>query len=272
MIRSALILAMFVGGAAAVFSAHFALAAQSASSPFEVVSVKRAGSGTFPVGPEARPGGAFLATNVALERVIRFAYNLPDYQIVGGPAWVRDERFDIEAKAGRDVPTEELRRMVQALLADRFRLVIRREQREMPIYTLLHARDDRRLGSNMRQSPADCGSPTGPKETMEERRTPNGGVTTRRTCAAMAALISSLSGALQSPVDDQTMLTGRWDSELSFTGERRRGADAASAAGDPNDAPALFTALQEQLGLKLEADRGPVEVLVIDSVERPTPD
>ena len=88
----------------------------------------------------------------------------------------------------------------------------------------------------------------------------------------MARLVSSLASALQSPVDDQTTLTGRWDSELSFTGERRRSTDAAAAARDPNDAPALFTALEEQLGLKLDSARGPVEVTVIDSVERPTPD
>ena len=142
----------------------------------------------------------------------------------------------------------------------------------MPIYTLVMARADRRLGSNLRQSSADCGSSTGPKETREERRTANGSVTTRRTCAAMAGLISSLSTALQSPVLDRTGLTGMWDIERSYTGERRRNADAATVARDPNDAPALFTALEEQLGLKLEPSRGPVEVLVIDSVERPTPD
>ena len=85
----------------------------------------------------------------------------------------------------------------------------------------------------------------------------------------MTSLVSSLSSALQSPVDDKTALTGRWDSELSFTGERRRGADPAAAARDLNDAPALLTAVQEQLGLKLEARRGPVEVLVIDSAALP---
>jgi uncharacterized protein (TIGR03435 family) len=272
MIHSALILAMCVAGVAAVFSAHVALAAQSRPSAFEVISVRRGSSGTFPVGPEPRPGGTFVSTNVALDRVIRFAFNLPDYQIAGGPAWVRDDAFDIEAKAGRDVPEDEVRRMVQALLADRFRLVVRREQRDMSIYTLVLARADRRLGSNLRQSPADCSSPDGSKETTQEQRTANGGVATRRTCAPMARLISSLSSALQSPVRDQTGLTGMWDSELSFTGERRRNTDPATAARDPNDAPALLTAVEEQLGLKLEPARGPVEVLVIDSVERPTPD
>ena len=271
MIPAAVILAVVVGAVAGL-SAQDVPVAQSASPAFDVVAIRRATSGIFPVGPEARPGGTFIATNASVERVIRFAYNLPDYQIAGGPAWMRDDPFDIEAKAGRAVPAEEVRRMVQALLADRFRLVVRREQREMPIYTLVVARADRRLGSNLRQSPAGCGSPNGPKETREERRTANGGVATRRTCARMATLLSIFSSALQSPVRDQTGLTGLWDIELSFTGESRRSADPATVARDPNDAPALFTAVEEQLGLKLEAARGPVEVLVIDSVERPTPD
>jgi uncharacterized protein (TIGR03435 family) len=270
MIRQAVILA-FVGSAEVLWAQSVPVA-QSAPPKFDVTSVKRGASGVFPIGPEARPGGAFLATNVTPESVIRFAYNLPGYQIVGGPAWIGTERFDIDAKAGRDVSAEELRQMLQALLADRFRLVARREHREMAVYTLLRARTDGRLGPNLRQSAADCASGDGQFGTLEERRTVNGGVQTRRRCAPMARLVSSLASALQSPVDDQTTLTGRWDSELSFTGERRRGADPAAVARDPNDAPALLTALQEQLGLKLEPARGPVEVLVIDSVERPTPD
>ena len=267
MTRAAVILGV-VGGMAAL-SAQGVPAAQPAPPAFEVTSIKRGAPGVFPDGPEARPGGVFLATTATPESVIRFAYGLPSYQVAGGPAWTRTERFDFEARAGREVPVEELRRMVQALLADRFQLVVHREPREMSVYTLLRVRTDGRLGPNLRQSPADCPGQFG---TMEERRTPNGGVTNQRTCAPLQGLISTLSSALQSPVDDRTGLTGRWDSELSFTGERRRGADPSVAARDPNDAPALFTAVQEQLGLKLEPARGPVDVLVIDSVAMPTPD
>jgi uncharacterized protein (TIGR03435 family) len=246
-----------------------ALAAQSPKFAFEAASVKPNVSRSFPVGPEARPGGAFVATNITLESNVRFAYNIRAYQLVGGPDWMRTERFDIDARAGRDASPEEIRRMVQALLEDRFQLVIRREQREMPTYALLPARSDQRLGSNLRQSAADCVRPDGRGDTLEERRTVNGGVETRRTCTLMAALVSSLSDAVQAPVDDRTGLAGRWDYELSFTGERRRNVDAATAARDPNDAPALFTAVQEQLGLKLEAGRGRVDVVVIESAARP---
>lgn len=251
-------------------AAVVALAAQSPQPAFDVVSIKRNVSGSFPVGPEARRGGSFVAINLTLESIVRFAYALPSYRVVGGAGWVRRDRFDIEARAARDASSEDIQRMVQALMAERFHLVTRREQREGPIYTLLLARSDKKLGPNLRPSAADCAKPVGRGETMEDMRTPNGGVSTQRTCAPLAALVSSLSTALQAPVDDQTALTGLWDSELSYTGERRRNVNAAAVAQDPNDAPALFTALQEQLGLRLESRRGPVDVLVIESAAQPT--
>jgi uncharacterized protein (TIGR03435 family) len=245
------------------------LAAQSPPS-FDVVSIKRNVSRAFPVGPEARQGGSFVVINATLERIVRWAYDLPQYRVVGGPDWVRSDSFDIEARAGRDLSSDQMQTRVQALLKDRFQLVVRREQRQLPIYTLLLARDDKRLGPNLRASAASCEKPAGSGETMEEQRTPNGGVRTQRTCATIAVLVSSLSTALQAPVEDRTALTGLWDSELSYTGERRRNISAAAAPQDPNDAPALFTALQEQLGLKLETGRGPVDVLVIESAAQPT--
>jgi uncharacterized protein (TIGR03435 family) len=206
-----------------------------------------------------------VATSATLVWLVRFAYDLPDYRLIGGPDWVRSVRFDVEARAGRDASAEEVKRMVQALLKDRFQLVVRQERREGPIYALVAARSDKRLGPNLRPSTGDCAQPV-----HEERRTPNGGVSTQRTCTPIAELVSAFSNALQAPVNDQTGLTGLWDSELSYTGERRRSTNAAAIAQDPNDAPALFTALQEQLGLKLESARGVVDVLVIESAAQPT--
>jgi uncharacterized protein (TIGR03435 family) len=258
-----LVVALIAGGA-------IASAAQTPEPAFEVVSIKRNVSGSFPVGPEAREGGSFVATNATLVRIVRFVYDLPDYRVVGGPEWARNQRFDVEARAGRDASAEQIKRMVVAVLKDRFQLAVRREQREGAIYALLVARGDRRPGPNLRPSAAGCAAPAGRGETMEETRTPNGGVSTQRTCAPMAVLVSSLSDALQAPVEDKTALTGLWDSELSYTGERRRNANADVVARDPNDAPALLTALQEQLGLKLESGRGPVDVLVIESAAQPT--
>jgi uncharacterized protein (TIGR03435 family) len=254
-------LALMVGSAAA-------LAAQSSEPAFEVVSIKR-NLGSFPVGPEARQGGSFVATFASLETIVRFVYDLPSYRVVGGAEWVRRDRFDIEARAGRDASADDIKRMVLAMLKDRFQLVVRRETREGPIYALVMARSDKRPGPNLRPSAADCAAP-GRGETMEDRRTPNGGVSTQRTCAPMSVLVSSLSNALQAPVEDKTTLTGLWDSDLSYTGERRRNVSAEAAARDPNDAPALLTAVQEQLGLRLESARGPIDVLVIESAAQPT--
>jgi uncharacterized protein (TIGR03435 family) len=247
-----------------------ALTAQSPETGFDVVSIKRDVSGAFPVGPEARRGGSFVAINATLERIVRFAYDLPEYRVIGGPDWARSTRFDVEARAARDLSADQIKTMVQALLKDRFQLVSRREQREGAVYALLMAHDDKRLGPNLRPAAAGCAAPTGPGAKMEERRTPNGGVATKRTCATMAVLTSILADGLQAPVDDKTSLMGLWDYELSFTGQRRRAATAAAAAQDPNDAPVLVTAVQEQLGLKLDAGRGPVDVLVIESATQPT--
>jgi uncharacterized protein (TIGR03435 family) len=258
-----LVVAMIAGGVVAQ-------AAQPPKPAFEVASIRRSVSGAFPVGPEARRGGSFVATSATLAWLVRFVYELPDYRLVGGPDWVRRDRFDVEARAGGDASREEIQRMVLALLEDRFQLVIRQEQRQGPVYTLVRARSNNQVGPNLRASAAGCAAPGGPGEKMEERRTPNGGVETRRTCASMSALVANFSNALQAPVDDKTALMGMWDFELSYTGERRRNANAAGVAQDPNDAPALFTAVQEQLGLRLESGRGPVDVFVIESAAQPT--
>ena len=245
-------------------AASFALAQSQAPEPaFEVVSIKR-NVGSFPVGPEARQGGSFVVTFASLETLVRFVYDLPSYRVVGGAEWVRRDRFDIDARAGRDASADEIKRMVLAMLKDRFQLVVRQEKREGPIYTLVVARGDKRLGPNLRASTGDCSKPV-----WEEQRTPNGGASAQRTCAPMSELVSILSNALQAPVEDKTGLTGRWDFELSYTGERRRNVSAETVARDPNDAPALLTAVQEQLGLRLDRAQGPIDVYVIDSAAQP---
>lgn len=239
-----------------VVGAVLVLNAQSLPT-FDVVSVKPNTSGTFPVGPEARRGGSFVATNVTLVRLVRFAYGLPEYRVAGGPEWIRRDRFDVEARVDREATAAEIQQMVQALLRDRFQLVARPQQRQGSTYTLLINGDGKRPGPTLRRSTGNCMESGDSGEIQEERRTPNGGVATRQTCVSMAALASSLSDALEGPVEDKTGLTGRWDYELAYTGRRRTNVDAAVAARDPNDAPALFTAVQEQLGLRLEAGREP---------------
>jgi uncharacterized protein (TIGR03435 family) len=261
---------------------------------FEVASVREntADDGKIMIG--IQPGGRFNAVNVPLWDLIRQAYGLQRSQIIDAPDWTETARFDIIAKAEGDIPrmtpgapAGALNFMLQDLLEERFKLRAHRETREMPIYALTAARPDRKLGAGLRASTADCaamrgrggrGMAAGPQLQGERpacgmRMAPNqilaGGV-------SMAQLSQVLSQLSQRSVVDRTGLEGNFDIDLTFTPERLpQGAPPPGApplpAIDPNG-PSLFTAVQEQLGLKLESDRAPVEVLVIDHVERPTPD
>lgn len=184
------------------------------------------------------------------------------------------ERFDVIAKAEGDVPQAApntvgpVHVMLQALLIDRFKLVMHHEQREQPIYALVVARSDGRLGPQLKPSSLDCQrrtlpAPDGPRCGLraEVGQFKGGGVT-------MLTFASALSSMLQQAVVDRSGLEGSYDLALAFT------PDQPGGRGAPPDAtaPSLFTAMQEQLGLKLTAQRGPVDVLVIDSAERPKED
>ena len=213
------------------------------------------------------PGGSYNASNVTLPVVIRFAYDIQDYQLAGRPGWMQSERFDIAARAGRDVPNAELRLMVQSLLADRFKLTVRREQREMAQYALVHARSDGRYGPDLLRVPVeDCSSPEA-RATASARPAPaamSGGSAISGSCGPISAIARILGGRVGAPVADKTGLSGNWSFLIRFRSDDLAAPDA--------NLPSLFDALQEQLGLKLERTRGPVEVLVIDSVQLPTPD
>jgi uncharacterized protein (TIGR03435 family) len=273
-------------------------AAAAGGQTFEVASVKPNTSGDVRVMFGMRPGGRFTATNVPLRELIRMAYGLQNVQVQGGPDWIGSERFDVVAKAEGDLPPmapggtpNPLLLMVQSLLSERFKLAVHRETREMPIYALVMARSDKRPGPQLRQSESDCaalmaarrgaagGPPPPPPLKPGERpqcgmfmgmaRIAAGGVPTTQ-------LAMSLSQRVGRIVVDRTGLSGMYDFEVDFTPDQLPQGPPPPGAPplppiDPNG-PSLFTALQEQLGLKLDPERGPVEVLFIDSVERPTPD
>jgi len=261
---------------------------------FEVASVRQntADDGKVMIG--IQPGGRFGAVNVPLWDLIRQAYAVQRTQIVGAPDWTETTRFDIVAKAEGDIPRAgpgapigPLNFMLQDLLEDRFKLRAHRETREMPIYALVPARSDRQLGAGLRVSTVDCaamrgrggpaGSPPGPPPPGQRplcgmRMGPH---EVAASGVLLVQLTQVLSQLTQRIVIDRTGLTGNFDIDLSFTPERMPQGPMPPGVTlppiDPNG-PSLFTAVQEQLGLKLESDRAPVEVLVIDHVERPTPD
>ena len=249
---------------------------------FEVASVKPNKTGDPNSALRLQPGGRIVATNVALRLLIRNLYNVQAEQIAGAPDWIESERFDIEAKADReyppqaDAPAPELLAMMRNLLADRFKLVVHRESREMPVYLLVMAKADKTLGPQMRRVDVDCAAETA--RAMAARRggapppsDPNkmppcgmrmrsGNVTARGT--TLPQLARNLSQFLGRSVVDRTGLGGAFDMDLEWAPEQ-----TPNAPG-----PSIFTAVQEQLGLKLDSQRAPVDVLVVDRVERPTPD
>ncbi|HKH74315.1 MAG TPA: TIGR03435 family protein [Vicinamibacterales bacterium] len=275
---------------------------------FEVVSVKTNKSGPTMMMMRTLPT-SFNVTNVPLRLLITQAYRLSNYQMVGGPSWIDSERFDIIAKAPEGSSPDQTMLMLRGLLAQRFRLKVHAETREVPIYALTLARSDGKLGPKLSKSTDDCEkilaerraaavaaraggagpvpfTPPGPNEkpvcTINMRPTPvpNGPplLTFKAGGQTLQSLVSQVSSFLNKRVVDRTGLTGLYDFELQFSmgtqmplTTQAPGAGGAATTAPIDDGPTMFDAVRE-LGLKLESERGPVEHLVIDNVERPTED
>jgi uncharacterized protein (TIGR03435 family) len=273
-----------VSAALAMLLSALAAFAQSGPQPrFEAASIK--------VNKSGEAGGRFggrpeqiVVTNYTLRDIIRNAYGLQRYQIVGGPDWQAQDRFDITAKAPEGTPQSQLLGMVQTLLADRFALRTHRETRDLPVYALVLARSDRRLGPKMQPARFDCAALAAARS-RGENPPPAQPAGERPACGAQANpgrllvggyaipdFARNLSGFAGRPIVDRTGLTGAFDFELLWTPDEPPPPGVTLPPWyDPNG-PSLVTAVQEQLGLKLDATTGPVDVLVIDSAERPSED
>ena len=190
-----------------------------------------------------------MATNVTLKTLIQSAYGVKDFQITGGPRWLDGDAYDVSARADAagQLSNDDLKPMLQALLADRFRLKVHRETKEVSLYSLVVAK----TGSKLREHTGP-GGPSG--GTLRD----SGKVTMNAVKVPIAMLAENLGRVLGRTVVDNTGLTALYDFRLEWAQDQ-----TADATG-----PSLFTALQEQLGLKLESTRGPVEVIVIDSAEK----
>jgi uncharacterized protein (TIGR03435 family) len=251
------------------------LIAQQSRLTFEVASVKP--QKAPPLVPELAgrllrvlPGGILNVSSITVESLIEFAYNLRNYQIVGGPDWIRRDGFEVNARAPMpDATTDEARLMVRALLEDRFGLTARMDERDMRHHALVLSRSPDQLGPYLRHFAKEDCTPEVAKSARAafSRQTPQGARVEGATCGEMWLLERIASRESDLPVIDATGLTGRVVFDLHY---RSSGvATGPASASDPS--LALFAdAIEEQLGLKLEQRRGPVTVLVIESVQQPT--
>ena len=229
---------------------------------FEVASVKPSNPGDNGGGIKPLPGGqTYVARNAPVKVMIKLMFHLNDRQISGAPAWLETDRYDVEAKADGPHTIDELHVMFQNLLIDRFKLQFHKEMRTLPAYELVVDKSGTKLAENT--SPEHFDIPI----------QPTGFGKLQATHCSMSYFSWVLSQRLDRPVIDQTGLGRFYDFTLEWTPEVPPGLAArpeAAANLPPTNGPDIFTALREQLGLKLDSYKGPVEVMVIDHVERPS--
>ncbi len=230
-----------------VLAPAFAQAPQA----FDVASIRPNHSGSMDSNVDSTAGGRLTVTNETLRELIKLAFSVKDYQISGAPGWIDSERYDIAAKTESTVKLslEELKALLRALLVDRFSMKSHLETKEGIIYTLRMGKDGSRLTRH------DDG--TGTKARASCGHLVGGRVTT-------AVLATMLSRQLEHDVTDDTELPGKYDFQLDWT------PDAGACPGATADQPSIFTAVQQQLGLRLESAKGPVEVLIIDHIQAPS--
>ena len=273
--------------------------AQAPANPaFEVASIKPNKSGTNQRQFNVEPNGRFTAINVPLADLVRFAYAergpdgilgpLPPNRMsvaatwAGGAKALQSDKFDVIATTDPGASQEQVFLMLRALLAERFKLVVHRETRDLPIYALVIARKDGRLGPRLRPSNVDCSavpsdSPTASAaaggfvaEPCKGLRNVPGKATGRAvTIPTLARLMSGWVDDHR-PVEDRTGLTGNFDIDLDWTPDRPLPADAPALPATDSNGAGLFTALQEQLGLKVESTKNSIDMLVVDHAEHPT--
>ncbi len=265
---------------------------------FEVASIKPNTSAEMGMSVMNQPGGRFVANGITLRLLMSFAYRVRDYQIIGGPDWIASNRWNIEARAEEgtvpprigpidpNVP-DPIALMVQSLLEDRFQLKFRRETRELPAYELTVAKGGAKVKLSEDQGPFVPPKPGDPPPPpfrpggpMQRGSIRMGMGNLETNAIDFATFVQTLSQQLGRTVIDKTGLKGLYDIKLQWTPEMGQGIGPVGALPpgvnpppppDPSG-PSIFTAIQEQLGLKLESTKGPVEVLVIDSVQKPAED
>jgi uncharacterized protein (TIGR03435 family) len=260
------------------------LAAQAPKEPaFDVAAIKPSADTQAFSFSMVQPGGRYIGQNMSLRLLIKTGYGVHDSQIVNGPSWIDSDRWDINAKAEgyKDATPfrDQARLMVRPLLADRFKLVMHHEQRELPVYALVVAKANGEFGPNFRRNDeGDCDKPMAPMTAAETAAEPVASMpcgadlfNPRHLEARAMTLNYMLIGLARTSIDrvvvDHTGLTGKFDWEVQWVPDDLRVEPAKRPEG-----PSIFEAFRQQLGIKFEPTRDRVDVLVIDRVERPQTD
>jgi uncharacterized protein (TIGR03435 family) len=233
-----------------------AVYAQSSGPAFEVASIKPNNSGTTIANGGRVQGDRFTATNATVVQLLRSAYGVQEFQIDRQPEWASVDRFDIAAKLPADGNSDQWPAMLQTLLVERFRLRLHREQRETSVFALVVAKNGLKIApvaASRCAPPNTCGFSATPTEIVARGQ-------------SMEQLATRLSRSIGQTVVDRTGVSGIFDFKLEWTQDDQFRAPGATAS------PAIFTALDEQLGLRLQSQRAPVAMLIIDGIERPTAD
>jgi uncharacterized protein (TIGR03435 family) len=282
-----------------VFVAYSAAAQTPAPKPtdaalpavFEAASIKPqapSSDGNIRTMVQYPPNGRFTGAGVSVKTLICVAYGLSDFQVLGGPDWIESDRYDVLATPGSaleeqlqkmksDDNTQAKRQMLQALLADRFKLTIHHDTKELPIYALVVAKG----GSKLQETKPDDANPdagSAPAHPSNKGRMrmsiDSGAIEMTAQGMAMDGLARQLASQLGSTVRNETGLKGIYDFTLRFTPDDAHmdasGPGGANASLADNGGTSIFAAVQDQLGLKLESKKGPVDVVVVDHVDKPS--
>jgi len=233
--------------------------AQPSAPAFDVASIKPSVSANYwyTVAPIRNAHGHFTATNITLKQLVTLAYQVDSARISGGPQWAGTDRFNVEAKGDPGASTADLLAMLKSLLADRFRLRVHRETKETSILALVLARNGPKFQPS---SSDDCSADPRPRPGCSGIQFGGQGLTAEHV--PMAAFTRAIAGILGGVVTDETGLKGDYDFKLQFV-------DAAEKH-ETSIYPAIYSALPQQLGLKLESRKTDLEILVVDAVDRPS--
>jgi uncharacterized protein (TIGR03435 family) len=256
---------------AGVFAQNFEVASVKAAPPPDMRGMFVRVTG----GPGSKDPGRWTAENFSLSNLVTTAYGINYYQL-NAPTWLNTERFNITATVPEGAKKEDLKVMVQHLLEERFKLAVHRDSIEMMTYELVVGKGGPKFKEAV-ETPPDGAPPAGPPDLpkLDKDGYPqmersgmsimNNKARSRQTAGTMAQLVSMLGAQLAAPVTDATSLTGKYDYTLSWSAAAMR----PNASADADDTgPTLFIALQEQLGLKLEQKKEPVEIIVVDHIEK----